>query len=157
MIDVEQLEQLAEPDVTPLINVNLVILVMVLAIASHAAKLLPLVMPKAATTAFKEMSEATLLEVGKDGHYALAGRSGLSKEELGEAIHGLGDGSIVLVSMDPKATYDKLVWVVDRMMDKEAPLLQVAFGNPGQPRVKAVTPAEAGKAAATPAPPADKK
>jgi len=33
-------QQLEEPDVTPLINVNLVILVMTLLMASHAARLL---------------------------------------------------------------------------------------------------------------------
>ena len=39
--------QLEEPDITPLINVNLVILVMALLMTSHAARLLPLALPKA--------------------------------------------------------------------------------------------------------------
>ena len=121
-------DQLEEPDVTPLINVNLVILVMVLAIASHAAKLLPLKMPKAEKTEFVEMSQALHLRVAESGGYELGDQTGLDAESVGAAIEALDEGQIVLISMDRKAKYDALVKVLDHMMSK--PYLQVAFGQP---------------------------
>jgi biopolymer transport protein ExbD len=134
-----ELEDINEPDVTPLINVNLVILVMVLAIASHAARLLPLALPKAEATTYKEMKDARVLQVEEGGTYRLDDRSGLSKDALGQALTELPDGSIVLVSMEPKATYERLIWVLDRMMDPGGPDLQVAFGQAGA-AVRAVEP-----------------
>ena len=125
--------QLEEPDVTPLINVNLVILVMVLAIASHAARLLPMAIPKAKEkTTFIDMADAVLLTVGEDGKYSLEGQSGLGPDALGEAIGQLPEDSIVLVNAHPKAKYKALVTVVDRLVAR--PGLQVAFGHPGRPK-----------------------
>jgi len=129
--------QLEEPDITPLINVNLVILVMVMIIASHAAKLLPLALPtsKDDKTALLEADKAILLRVGKDNTYQLGGKSGLSADQLAAEVNALADGSIVLVSMDPKAPYAALVRALDPMLAR--PTLQVAFGRPGQAPIKA--------------------
>jgi len=77
-------EELEEPDVTPLINVNLVILVMVLAMAAHSARLLPLAMPKAPKTEFVDMAEATQLRV--EDLYAVGGKSGLTRGQVEKAI-----------------------------------------------------------------------
>ena len=133
-------KQLEEPDITPLINVNLVILVMVMVLASHAAKLLPLALPKSRDekTTLVEVSKAVVLRVEKDNTYQLGGRKAASAEELGKQVNGLADGSIVLVSMDPKARYASLVSVLDHLFAR--PTLQVAFGQFGQAPVKA-TPA----------------
>jgi len=140
-MDIENLE---EPDVTPLINVNLVILVMILAIASHAARLLPLEMPKAEQTEFLEMSDAVLLRVQTDKAYQLQG-SPLTREALPGAIDALEADSVVLIAMDSKAPYDSLIWAVDSIMTR--PDLQVAFGQPPPP-------AAATTATTAPAPPA---
>ena len=136
-MDIQNVE---EPDVTPLIYVNLVILVMVLAIASHAAKLLPLEMPKAEKTEFLEMSDAVLLKVQKDNAYEFQGRA-LTRESLPGAIDGLADDSVLLIAMDPKAKYDSLVWAMDSIMTR--PDLQVAFGQPPQPAPRSATSAPA--------------
>ncbi|KKL60327.1 hypothetical protein LCGC14_2206430 [marine sediment metagenome] len=130
-------EQIEEPDVTPLININLVLLVMVLAMASHSARLLPLEMPKAkddARTEFVEMDQAVGLRVFKDGSYGMAGRQGLKAGDLPEAIDQLDPGRIILISMDPKAKYESLVRALDVIMAK--PDLQVAFGSAGGPAVR---------------------
>ncbi|HUT35183.1 MAG TPA: biopolymer transporter ExbD [Planctomycetota bacterium] len=123
--------QLEEPDVTPLINVNLVILVMTLLIASHAARLLPLVLPKAqgARTALVGTEEAVVLRVEAGTTYRLGERASLSAEALPGEIARLPDGTVVLVSMDPKAPYGSLVRAVDCLLARRT--VQVAFGQPG--------------------------
>ena len=142
--------KLEEPDVTPLINVNLVILVMTLAIASHAAKLLPLAVPKAKdNTTYIGMDEAVVLTVSEKGRYSLAGGSELDAEALGAAVKELPADSIVLVSAHPKAKYGSLVSAVDHLIER--PGLRVAFGHP--PAAAAKTPAaKGGPAPKTPAP-----
>jgi len=151
--------QMEEPDVTPLINVNLVILVMVLAIASHAARLLPLAVPKTdKETKFVAMDKAVLLRVNTDDRYSLQGGAPLNAEELGEELEDLPEGSILLVSPHPKAKYGALVKAVDHLLARRG--LQVAFGYPGRIRATTVPAAAAlpdGAAPKTPPPaPADK-
>ena len=130
-------QQLEEPDVTPLINVNLVILVMTLLMASHAARLLPLALPKAqgAKTTLVDAQKAVPLRVGLADIYQLGGKAKLSPEELRAEIQRLPDGAIVLVSMEPQAPYGSLVRAVDSLLARGT--LQVAFGEAGQPAVKA--------------------
>jgi len=127
-----QQEPLEEPDVTPLINVNLVILVMVLAIASHAARLLILSVPKAkGETTFIEMPQAAVLEIDKDGRYAFQGKKGLGIEELAREIEDLPeDKEVLLVSPHPKAKYQAMVRVIDLLIGRGD--LPIAFGYPGQ-------------------------
>jgi len=116
-------QQTHEPDVTPLINVNLVILVMTLLIASHAARLLPLSLPKAANTDFSEAGSALPLVVAADGSYGFDGQAGLTRDQLAQAIDH------ILVSMAPEARYEALAWALDCIMARES--LKVAFGSPG--------------------------
>ena len=136
---------LEEPDITPLINVNLVILVMVMVLASHAAKLLPLALPKSRDekTTLVEISKTAVLRVEEDGTYQLSGRRGVSAERLAEELKGLADGSIVLVSVDPKARYAALVRALDALFAR--PTLQVAFGQAGEAPVRATLPRASGK------------
>ena len=124
-------QQLEEPDVTPLINVNLVMLVMTLLMASHAARLLPLVLPKAqgAKTTLLAAEKAVPLNVGLGDAYQLGEKAKLSPEELRAEIQRLPDGAIVLVSMEPKAPYGSLVRAVDCLLARGT--LQVAFGQAG--------------------------
>jgi len=135
-------KKLEEPDVTPLINVNLVILVMVLAIASHAARLLPFALPKATSvdTALVPADEAVPLRVEPRNTYRLGGGPGLAPDDLASELEKLPDGTVVLVSMDPEAPYSSLVWAVDQMLAR--PRLRVAFGQPRQavPATRAAKP-----------------
>ena len=158
-------QSLEEPDVTPLINVNLVILVMVLAIAAHSARLLPLGLPKGQQTTFVEMSEAAQLSLLKDGTYRLKvhkdtgdfhiaveedgtpyyarAKAPLTADDLAVAIQSLDADSILLVSMDLEAKYTGLVKALDYIMER--PDLKVAFGQAG-----AATPAPTSGPALTP-------
>jgi biopolymer transport protein ExbD len=127
-----EMSQIEEPDVTPLINVNLVILVMVLAIAAHAARLLPMAIEKAAEnegTRYVDMTEALVLTVEEDGRYVLEGGEAFGPDKLPATVAGLPSGKVVLISMHPKANYAALVKVVDELVER--PGLRVAFGHPG--------------------------
>ncbi len=140
--------QMEEPDVTPLINVNLVILVMVLAIASHAASLLPMAVPKAKDkTTFIEMQDAVLLTVAQDGKYTLQNRAIPDAEQLAAAIKELPGDSVILVSPHPQAKYEALMKAVDELVSR--PGLRVAFGQPGAVPATKVEPKSAPKGAAT--------
>jgi len=129
-----------EPDVTPLINVNLVILVMTLLIASHAAKLLPMSLPKAERTELIQTSEAAELDVAADGSYRLDGTGPFDGDGLAAALGQIEDGRVVLVTMAPKARYEALVAAVDRVVAR--PTLKVTFASPALP---AQAPAGAGE------------
>ena len=118
-----------EPDVTPLININLVILVMVLAIASHAARLLPLLVPQAKQTTTVNAGEALRLNVSRDRTFSLGDRGGLNGEELAGALRELEDSQIVLVDADPGVKYGALIAAIDEVM--AFPELRVAFGGLG--------------------------
>lgn len=135
-----------EPDVTPLINVNLVLLVMTLAIASHAARLLPLAVPKATDrTTFIGMDEAVVLAIGQDNKYTLLDAAGLDADQLAKEIGLLPKQSIVLVSPHPKAKYEALVQAVDRLIARTD--LRIAFGYRGRPAAAKAAGADKTKAA----------
>jgi biopolymer transport protein ExbD len=118
-----------EPDVTPLINVNLVILVMALLVASHAALLLPLALPSAAETAYVKAEATTVLKVEKDSTYSLGERAGMTREDLAEAIAGFKAGHVIMLDLEPGAKYDALAYAVDCLM--KVPDLRVGLGTTG--------------------------
>jgi biopolymer transport protein ExbD len=118
---------LEEPDVTPLINLNLVMLVMVLAIAAHAARLLPLDLPAAEQPTLVDGREAVRLVVEEDNTYSIDGQTGLSIEAVTKALEGLGSDRDLLLSMSHNAKYSSLVKVLDEI--SAYPSLRVAFGR----------------------------
>ena len=65
-MDTSRNEQQEEPNVVPLIDVSLVILVMALVISSVVGRLLPLELPKAARTQLVTAQETVGLVVGRD-------------------------------------------------------------------------------------------
>jgi len=78
-----------------------------------------------------DTKDAVHLQVSPTG-YRLSGIDRpLSKDELAEEVRRLEGDLIVLVSMDPKAKYERLVYAMDRMMAH--PGLKVAFGQPPAP------------------------
>ena len=122
-------QPIEEPDVTPLINVNVVILVMVLLIASHAARLLPLAFPRAQETKFMGLDEAATLTVRADETFRFAGQDGLSADALAATAQGLAEGTVVVVGADAGVRYESLVQALDAVL--AAPGLRVAFGGTG--------------------------
>ena len=131
-------DKLEEPDTTPLINVNLVLLVMTLALASHTAKLLPLVVPRSEITAYVATKDAIVLKVEKEGKYSFGDQAELSSGQVTAEIARLAAGSIVMVAMDPTAEYEGLILVMDQVMLR--PDVQVAFGASRTKVVPATTP-----------------
>jgi biopolymer transport protein ExbD len=145
-------ESMEEPDVTPLININLLLLVMTLLIASHAARLLPLDLPTAQTSTALDASQAVQLHVEKGGTFQLQADTGLAKDDLAAKLQDLPEDATVLISIDADARYEHFVWAMDRIMDR--PAMQVAFGGT-QVVTPGVTPGAAPKAGDA-APKADK-
>ena len=118
-----------EPDVTPLINVNLVILVMALLVASHAALLLPLTLPAAAKTTYVETKAATVLSVSKDSTYSLDGQRPLTRDALAEAISGFRPGQVITLDLEPGVKFESLAHAIDCLM--KVPDLRVGLGRTG--------------------------
>jgi len=85
------------------------------------------VMGNRSLQAFVDTKDAVHLQVGKD-NYTLAPGKKLDKQTLKEEIDQLPENVIVLVTMDPKAKYESLVYAMDQMMAR--PTLKVAFGQP---------------------------
>jgi len=122
-------EQTHEPDVTPLINVNLVILVMALLVASHAALLLPLKLPSAAKTNYVKADVATVLKVSNNGTFSLDDRGPLTKGALAEAVSSLRAGEVVMLDLEPGVKYGSLAHAIDCLMG--VPDLRVGLGKTG--------------------------
>ena len=127
--------QTNEPDVTPLINVNLVILVMALLVASHAALLLPLKLPSAAKTRYIKADSAAVLKVSSDGTYSLDAEGPLTAEQLPEAVAGLEAGQVVMLDLAPGVKFGPLAHAVDCLMS--VPKLRVGLGSTGAQRQSA--------------------
>jgi len=115
-----------EPDVTPLINVNLMILVMSLAIAAHAARLLPLLFPKAEATQIVAATKSVPLTVLGPSRFRLEDRE-LDAAGLAAELAALGEGTIVTVNAAAGVKYAALVEAMDQV--SAVPGLDVAFGD----------------------------
>jgi len=119
-------EENEEPDVTPLINVNLMILVMALAIASHAARLLPLAMPKAERTELVSTASAVPLTLLR-GERLRLGEEELKPDDLPAALATLKPGTAVTVRAEPGVRYAALVRAVEGISAVKG--LEVALGD----------------------------
>jgi biopolymer transport protein ExbD len=117
-----------KPDITPAININFVILVMTLLIASHGAKLLPFQLPGAEKeTKYVKMEETILLKVNKNNSYNLGGAVGLDKKGLQAELAKLGNGTIVRIDIEAGSKYSALVDAVDSIEALDQ--VEVAFGQ----------------------------
>ena len=112
--------QLEEPDVTPLINVNLVVLVMALLISSHAARLLPLRLPRLDTSVPRARGSVALKVTA--GGYRIADAD-VAPADLPAAVDGLAQGATVVVSAEEGASPEAVGYATDCLMKR--PELQV--------------------------------
>ena len=126
-----------EPNVVPLIDVSLVILVMLLTIAAHAARTMPLAVPRAAKVRLMEAGESTALIVAKDGSFhlrmaAAAGQTGdevavADCQELSQLLKQLPQGAVLTITTEPGVSYKAFVKAMDCILAE--PDLKVAFGG----------------------------
>ncbi len=134
-----QMHQIEEPDVTPLINVNLVVLAMVVLMAASAARLLPLAVP-GIDHAGERGQDVSLIVTG--GGYAFRSGAGgetladpaalaalmaepgklaggwtmtVSDDQLGQAVDALAAVSAVSVNLADGAGRDRLARAVKRL------------------------------------------
>ncbi len=128
-MDVRKDEQQEEPNVVPLIDISLVVLVMALVISSVAGKLLTMDLPKAQKTQFVQADQTTHLTVAADGAYVLGGGPKLDKAALASAVGELPEGSIVLIETDSGTKYEQVVGAIDTVMGR--PGLKFALGSMG--------------------------
>jgi biopolymer transport protein ExbD len=128
-MDVRKDEQQEEPNVVPLIDISLVVLVMALVISSMSGKLLTMDLPKAQKTQFVQADQTSRLVVAADGSYVMAGRSKLDKEALATVVDALPEGTIVLIETDDGVKYDHVVGAIDTIMAR--PGLKFALGRMG--------------------------
>ncbi len=122
-------ERQEEPNVVPLIDISLVVLVMALVISSVAGKLLTMDLPKAQKTQFVQADQTTQLAVAADGAYQVNGGPKLTRTYLASAIADLPDGTIVLIETGGGAKYEQVVGAIDTIMAR--PGLKFALGKMG--------------------------
>jgi len=129
-MDMPRDERQEEPNVVPLIDISLVILVMALVISSVAGRLLSVELPKAEQTHFVEAAQTVPLAVSKDGTCQLAGEAGLKPSDLAPALGRLEPGTIVVISTESGTLYEHVVAALDSVRGN--PGLKLAFGRMGQ-------------------------
>jgi len=112
--------QVEEPDVTPLINVNLVVLVMALLISSQAARLLPLRLPRLDTSIPRAKGSVALKVTA--GGYRIADAD-IAPADLPAAVSALARGATVVVTADEDAPPEAVGYATDCLMKR--PELQV--------------------------------
>jgi biopolymer transport protein ExbD len=140
VMDVRKDEQQEEPNVVPLIDISLVVLVMALVISSVAGKLLTMDLPKAPKTQFVQADQTTHLMVMPDGAYQVNHGAKLNKADLAEAVESLQEGTIVLIETEAGAKYEQVVGAIDTIMGR--PGLKFALGRIGHASTPAKAPAE---------------
>jgi biopolymer transport protein ExbD len=138
-------EKQEEPNVVPLIDVSLVILVMALVISSVVGRLLPLELPKAARTQLVAAQETAGLVVSRDGTARLGGGTGMAPAELSAALTGVKEGTILLVAAEPGTRYESMVAVIDAVRARAGLKLAFAPGPPAAPGRRLETAATEGK------------
>jgi biopolymer transport protein ExbD len=129
-MDIPRDERQEEPNVVPLIDISLVILVMALVISSVADRLLSMELPKAEQTHFVEAGQTTALTVNKDGACQLGSETWLRPADMSPALGRLEPGTIVVIATEPGTRYEHVVAAVDAVRGN--PGLKVAFGRMGR-------------------------
>ena len=126
-MDIAKDERQEEPNVVPLIDISLVILVMALVISSVAGRLLSLELPKAEKTHIIEAAQTATLTVHKDGACRLGGDRAVKPGDLPLALSGLQRGTVVLIRTERGTRYEHVVAAIDAV--RANPVLKVAFGH----------------------------
>ena len=106
----------AEPNVTPMIDVLLVLLIIFMMIVPMARKAIDLQLPDPAPQpASSPNNEQIVLEIGADGSF-LINKGPVPYSDLGRRIHEIFDQrptKIIFVKGDPKAKYQQVIEAID--------------------------------------------
>ena len=106
-----------EINVTPMIDVLLVLLIIFMMIVPQARKAIDLQLPDPhpSTTPANSQSNQIVLEVGPNGYYAL-NKHTAPKDQLADSIRAIYTGrpeKIIFVKGDPKLKYEDVIWAMD--------------------------------------------
>ncbi len=106
----------AEPNVTPMIDVLLVLLIIFMLIVPMARKAIDLQLPDPNPQQVAQADDKQIvLEVGADGSY-LINKGAVARGDLEQRIHQIYDArpdKIIFVKGDPKAKYAQVISAID--------------------------------------------
>jgi len=104
-------------NVTPMIDVLLVLLIIFMMVVPMARKAIDLQLPDPtpSTAQANPQSNQIVLEIGPNGYYAL-NKHVAPKAQLADSIRAIYTGrpeKIIFVKGDPKVKYDDVIWAMD--------------------------------------------
>ena len=145
-------QPLADINVTPLVDVMLVLLIIFMVTAPLLAKGVKVNLPQATAAQPLNHKDPIVITVGKEGKLAL-GADEISQEALIDGIHAMmGDdhSRVVHVRGDTEAVYGEVVAIMD-MLAKNG-ITHIAIMTHSRSKTGPATKAAAGRAAPAPAP-----
>ena len=105
-----------EPNVVPMIDVLLVLLIIFMAAVPSMRKAIDLQLPDPTPSqAPASQSDQIVLEVGPNDYYAV-NKEVVLKDNLAERLKTIYDGrpdKIIFVKGDPKVKYENVIWAMD--------------------------------------------
>lgn len=105
-----------EPNVVPMIDVLLVLLIIFMAAVPSMRKAIDLQLPDPTpSTAPATNSDQIVLEVGPDGYFAI-NKEVVTKDNLAARLKQIYDprpDKIIFVKGDPKVKYEDVIWAMD--------------------------------------------
>jgi biopolymer transport protein ExbD len=146
---------LAEINVTPLVDVMLVLLIVFMITAPMLAAGLKVDLPQAKQAQPLKLQDPVVITVAKDGRLRL-GDDEIAKDALIEAIRAkLGDDSARVLHLrgDKQASYGDVIAVMDLLAANGLTHIAMVADARGKPDPESTTPAEAATSAPAVAPP----
>lgn len=125
-----------EPNVVPMIDVLLVLLIIFMAAVPSMRKALDLQLPDPTpSSAPASNSDQIVLEVGPNDYYAI-NKEVVSKENLPARLKEIYDprpDKIIFVKGDPRVKYENVIWAMDVARGSGVKVIGVPPKDPGPP------------------------